>query len=52
MGTKEELASLLSFCAATGVRPVIDTVLPLNRAREGFERLARGEAFGKIVFTI
>jgi NADPH:quinone reductase-like Zn-dependent oxidoreductase len=52
MGTKEELASLLSFCAATGVRPVIDSVLPLDQARAGFERLERGDVFGKIVFTV
>ncbi|MDT0308301.1 zinc-binding dehydrogenase [Streptomyces sp. DSM 44917] len=51
MGSKEELASLLSFCTATGVRPLIDTVLPLERAREGFTRLAHGDIFGKIVFT-
>jgi len=52
MGTKDELAALLGFCAVTGVRPVIDSVLPLDRAREGFERLARGEVFGKIVLTV
>jgi NADPH:quinone reductase-like Zn-dependent oxidoreductase len=52
MGTKDELEDLLSFCAATGVRPVIDSVLPLARAREGFERMAGGELFGKIVLTV
>ncbi|MEV5506039.1 zinc-binding dehydrogenase [Streptomyces orinoci] len=52
MGTKEELADLLSFCAATGVRPVIDSTLPLDRAREGFEKMAGGELFGKIVLTV
>ncbi|WP_059012203.1 zinc-binding dehydrogenase [Streptomyces specialis] len=52
MGSKEELASLLSFCAAKGVRPTIDSVLPLDRAREGFERMARGDLFGKIVLTV
>ncbi len=52
MGTKEELASLLNFCAATGVRPLIDRELPLDRAAEGFERMARGDVFGKIVFTL
>lgn len=52
MGTKDELRELLSFCALTGVRPVIDSVLPLDRAREGFERLERGEVFGKIVLTV
>ncbi|MFJ2953149.1 zinc-binding dehydrogenase [Streptomyces sp. NPDC087270] len=51
MGTKEELEDLLGFCATTGVRPVIDSVLPMDRAREGFERLAEGEAFGKVVLT-
>lgn len=52
MGGKNELAALLSFCAAKGVRPVIDSVLPLDRAREGFERMARGDLFGKIVLTV
>lgn len=51
MGTKDELEDLLNFCATTGVRPVVDTVLPLDRAREGFEQLERGEVFGKIVLT-
>ncbi|GGP51152.1 zinc-binding dehydrogenase [Streptomyces abikoensis] len=52
MGTKEELADLLAFCAATGVRPVIDTVLPLDRAREGFEKMNSGDLFGKVVLTV
>ena len=51
MGTKDELEDLLSFCAATGVRPVIDEVLPLDRAREGFERMESGELFGKVVLN-
>jgi D-arabinose 1-dehydrogenase-like Zn-dependent alcohol dehydrogenase len=52
LGTREELAGLLSFCAATGVRPVIDSVLPLARAREGFARMAEGDLFGKVVLTV
>ncbi|MGW7050738.1 zinc-binding dehydrogenase [Streptomyces sp. NPDC054887] len=51
MGSKDELEDLLSFCATTGVRPVVDEVLPLDRAREGFERMAGGDLFGKIVLT-
>ncbi|MFJ2740322.1 zinc-binding dehydrogenase [Streptomyces sp. NPDC087440] len=51
MGSKDELEDLLNFCAATGVRPVIDQILPLDRAREGFERMAGGDLFGKIVLT-
>jgi NADPH:quinone reductase-like Zn-dependent oxidoreductase len=52
MGTKDELEDLLSFCATSGVRPVIDSVLPLDRAREGFEKMAGGDLFGKIVLTV
>ncbi|MBO8186885.1 zinc-binding dehydrogenase [Streptomyces spirodelae] len=52
MGTKEELAGLLNFCAAKGVRPVIDSVLPLDRAREGFAKMAEGDLFGKVVLTV
>ncbi|MFB7272978.1 zinc-binding dehydrogenase [Streptomyces sp. NPDC056244] len=49
MGSKDELEDLMAFCAAKGVRPVIDEVLPLDRAREGFARMAGGELFGKVV---
>ena len=51
MGTRDELARLIQFCASTGVRPVIDRVLPLERAREGFAAMLDGELFGKVVFT-
>ncbi len=52
MGTREELGRLASFCEAAGVRPVIDTVLPLTDARTGFERMLGGDLFGKVVFTV
>jgi NADPH:quinone reductase-like Zn-dependent oxidoreductase len=52
MGTRDELQRLVRLCEVTGVRPVIDAVLPLTEAREGFARLARGDVFGKIVFTV
>jgi NADPH:quinone reductase-like Zn-dependent oxidoreductase len=51
MGTRDELDRLLRFCEVTGVRPVIDSVLPLEQAREGFARLAEGDVVGKVVFT-
>lgn len=52
MGTRGELERLLSLCDASGVRPVIDSVLPLSGARGAFERLREGEQFGKIVLTV
>jgi NADPH:quinone reductase-like Zn-dependent oxidoreductase len=52
MGTRADLASLLSFLVTTGVRPAIDSTLPLGRAADGFAKLAAGEVTGKIVFTV
>jgi len=51
MGTRAELAGLLSMLVATGVRPVVDEVLPLAEAHRGFERLEAGDVVGKVVLT-
>ena len=51
MGTKEELAGLLSLCANSGVRPVIDSVLPLTGARDAFARMDQGDVFGKVLLV-
>ena len=51
MGTRSELASLVNLLDVSGVRPVIDRVLPMTEAREGFAAMAEGDVFGKIVFT-
>ncbi|MET7336199.1 zinc-binding dehydrogenase [Nonomuraea sp. NPDC005650] len=52
MGTREQLRRLAVFMEQTGVRPVVDRVLPLAQARDGFAAMAEGEIFGKIVFTV
>jgi NADPH:quinone reductase-like Zn-dependent oxidoreductase len=51
MGTRSELASLVNLLDVSGVRPVIDQVLPMSEARDGFAAMAAGDVFGKIVFT-
>ncbi len=51
MGTRDELASLVSFLDATGVRPLIDRVVPMVEARDAFATLAEGDVFGKVVMT-
>ena len=51
MGTRDQLGRLLRFCEQTGTRPVIDRVLPLASAREGFATMIDGTQTGKIVFT-
>ena len=52
MGTREELVALLDLMQATGLRPLIDDVRPLDDGRASFERLAEGTAFGKLVLTV
>ena len=51
MGTRSELAALTELLDVTGVRPVIDQVLPMDAADKGFAAMASGDVFGKIVFT-
>jgi NADPH:quinone reductase-like Zn-dependent oxidoreductase len=51
MGTRGELAALTELLDVSGVRPVIDRVLPLEQATEGFAAMADGDLFGKVVFT-
>ncbi len=48
MGTVDELAALAKLCAG-GVRPVVDEVLGFTDVRKAFEKLERGDVFGKIV---
>jgi len=51
MGTRAELGALTELLDVSGVRPVIDRVLPMEQAEDGFKAMAEGELFGKIVFT-
>ena len=52
MGSRDELARLARFVTLHGLEPVVDSVLPLAQARDGFARMAQGELFGKVVFTV
>jgi NADPH:quinone reductase-like Zn-dependent oxidoreductase len=52
MGTRDELERLVRLCVAKDVRPVIDRVLPLREARQGFEAMLDGSFVGKLVFTV
>ena len=51
MGTRDELARLLRMVDASGMRPLIDDVLPMTEARTALERMASGDLFGKLVLT-
>lgn len=52
MGTRTELLQLTELLDVTGARPLIDRVLPLDEARDGFAAMVAGDLFGKVVFTV
>ena len=52
MGTAEELRALVDLLVKSGVRPIIDKVLPLTSAKEAFAAMNSGELRGKIVMTL
>jgi NADPH:quinone reductase-like Zn-dependent oxidoreductase len=51
MGSRGELAALVAMMDATGIRPIIDRTVEMERAREAFVALLDGQIFGKIVLT-
>jgi NADPH:quinone reductase-like Zn-dependent oxidoreductase len=52
MGSAIELHRLVNFVAQQGISPVVDQLMPLADARDGFERMIAGDSFGKIVLTM
>ena len=51
MGTRGELAALLRLCETTGVRPLVDSVRPLEEAPQGLAAMATGDLVGKVVLV-
>ena len=49
MASDQEFAAMLAFANQHQIRPVVDSVYPMAEATAAFERMARGEQFGKIV---
>lgn len=51
-GTRQEFVRLLDFFAATGRKPIIDRVFPLQDALSAQRRLEEGRQFGKIILHV
>jgi NADPH:quinone reductase-like Zn-dependent oxidoreductase len=51
-GSLEESRQLIALFAAGGVKPVIDQRYTLDELPAAFDRLERGEQFGKLVVTM
>jgi NADPH:quinone reductase-like Zn-dependent oxidoreductase len=52
MGSHEDFRALLAAVGASGLKPVVDSVLSLNEARAAQGRMESGAQFGKIVLTL
>lgn len=52
MGTDEEFADMVQFVNTHEIKPVIDSVFPLEHAQQAIEKMGRGDQFGKIVLKL
>lgn len=52
MGNAAEYAEIVRRFGRGELRPMVDRVFPLARARDAYERLQKGEQFGKVVIEI
>ncbi len=52
MGSRDDWRRLVAAVTAEGLRPVVDTVLPLAEGRTAYRRLEAAGQFGKIVLSI
>jgi D-arabinose 1-dehydrogenase-like Zn-dependent alcohol dehydrogenase len=51
MGTLKDMEDMINLIAHTGIEPEIGSVLPMDRAEEGFRAMWEGRTRGKTVFT-
>lgn len=49
MGTREQLVALQQLVVTAGVRPAVDSVVPLDGVRDALARMADGDVVGKVV---
>ncbi len=52
MGTRDEFLSMLDFIESRTLKPVVDTILPLEKVKSAFERMEQQNQFGKIILQI
>ncbi len=52
MGSREDWRRMVEAVRSMKLRPVVDTVFPLEEGRAAYERMDRAEQFGKIVLRV
>ncbi|MCS7179059.1 MAG: zinc-binding dehydrogenase [Anaerolineae bacterium] len=51
MGSHQDFRDVMALVWAGKLKPVVDRVMPLSEGKRAFERMERGEQFGKIVLV-
>lgn len=52
MSSISEFKEMVKFVKEKKIRPIIDSVFPLEEAKEAYKKLKEGRQFGKIIFSI
>ncbi len=52
MGSHEDFRCMVKAVTNARMKPMVDSVFPLDQARDAFARMEAGEQFGKIVLTV
>ncbi len=52
MGSRDDLRGMMATLTATGLKPIIDSVHPLDDASKALARMEVGEQFGKIILRV
>jgi NADPH:quinone reductase-like Zn-dependent oxidoreductase len=52
VGNAQELQGLVNAIEKNNLKPVIDSVFPMEKVQDAFHRFKSGEAFGKVVITL
>jgi NADPH:quinone reductase-like Zn-dependent oxidoreductase len=52
LGTKRQLLDMLKFMEVHKIKPIIDSVMPLEQVKEAHKRMEASKHFGKIVLRI
>lgn len=52
MGSDEDVRQMLKAITTAKLKPIIDSVISLENAREAMDKMETGEQFGKIVLRV
>jgi D-arabinose 1-dehydrogenase-like Zn-dependent alcohol dehydrogenase len=52
MGSKGDFAQMLKAMATARMKPIIDSVKPLESVQEAMGKMEAGEQFGKIILKV